>query len=105
MEQMERAGHARVHVPTLSRYIQQHVLGRCGQAVTRLVESGLVEWPAFSGDDTDICEWWLVSDELADRLREAHLPVLRFGELNMWGRTSVGTDMSEDLELVGAVRG
>lgn len=96
------ATHAAPHA--VSGYIRRHVFGRCGQAVTRLAEAGLVEWPAQAGSEAEVNEWWLVSDPLATRLREAGVPVLRFGELNMWGRSAAGTELREDLQLASAMR-
>jgi hypothetical protein len=84
-----------------SALLREHLLGRCGQVVTRLAEAGLVDWPVLPESEREIREWWLVSDELAARLRAAGLPVLRFGELNMWGRASTDRDLAEDFELIG----
>jgi hypothetical protein len=105
MERTEREGRNGVHVPSVARYLQQHVLGRCGRAVTQLAAAGLIEWPALQDGEREVHEWWLVSDELAGRLERAGQPVLRFGELNMWGRGTAGGELREDLDLAGALRG
>ncbi len=88
---------------TITKYIEDHVLCRCGQAVTRLAEAGLIEWPPVPNSEVEINEWWLVTDALAAKLRAAQLPVIRFGELNMWGRSSTAPHLHDDLELVGAI--
>lgn len=88
---------------TITKYIEDNVLCRCGQAVTRLAESGLIEWPPVPNSEVEINEWWLVTDALAAKLRAAQLPVIRFGELNLWGRSSTAPHLQDDLELVGAI--
>jgi hypothetical protein len=84
--------------------VQRHVFTRCGQAVTRLAEAGLVPWPVVPDSEREVGEWWLVSDDLAGRLRGAGHPVLRFGELNLWGRASGGAPQ-DDPELKALLRG
>lgn len=83
--------------------LRQHVFGRCGQVVSRLAEAGLIRWPVQAASEEEVCEWWLVSDALAPRLREAGMPVLHFGELNMWGRSAAGTDLHDDMPLAAAL--
>ena len=90
-------------VPALKRYVGKHVYGRCGQAVTRLAEAGLVPRPELPSSEDESHEWWLVSAELAQHLRAAGLPVLQFGELHMWGRYASGGALEDDEELVAAV--
>ena len=87
----------------LKRYIAKHVYGHCGQAVSRLVEAGLVPRPELASSEDEIHEWWLVSADLAARLRKAGLPVLQFAELHMWGRYASGGALEDDEELVAAV--
>lgn len=87
----------------LKEYLGRHVFGRCGQAVSRLAEAGLVPRPELPSSEDQIHEWWLVSAELADRLHAAGLPVLQFGELRMWGRYSRGGALEDDEELIAAV--
>ena len=94
---------AATHPASAVRYIRRHVFGRCGHAVSQLAEAGLVEWPAQAGSEVEVGEWWLVSDELATRLRETGVPVLRFAELNMWGRSAAGTELRDDLQLADAM--
>lgn len=85
------------------QYIEQHVFCRCGQAVSRLAEEGIVDRTAFPSSETEVNEWWLVSTELAERLKAARLPVVQFGELSMWGRTGCSRTLSDDVELIGAI--
>ena len=101
LDVQERAGQSPVHALTAARYIQQNVLAPCGDAVSRLVRAGLVEYP---GDGGMLNEWWLVSDDLARRLTHAGMTVLHLGELNMWGRSTRASGLREDLELAGALR-
>jgi len=88
---------------TIAQSIKDNVLCRCGQAVTRLAESGLIQWPVLANSEQEVNEWWLVTDALAAGLRAAQQPVIRFGELNMWGRSSTSPDLSGDPVLVGAI--
>ena len=97
----ERAGQSPVHALTAARYIQQNVLASCGDAVSRLVRAGVIEYPEDAGL---LNEWWLVSDDLARRLAQAGMTVLHLGELNMWGRSTRASGLREDLELAGALR-
>ena len=101
LDVQERAGQSPVHALTAARYIQQNVLAPCGDAVSRLVRAGLVDYPEDAGTLND---WWLVSDDLARRLTRAGMTVLRLGELNMWGRSARTSGLREDLELAGALR-
>jgi hypothetical protein len=87
----------------LKEYLSRHVFGRCGQAVSRLAEAGLVPRPELASSEDQIHEWWLVSAELAERLHAAGLPVLQFAELHMWGRFSSGGALEDDAELIAAV--
>lgn len=87
----------------LQRYIAGNVFGRCGQAVSRLAESGLVPRPEMPDSETEVREWWLVSPQLARALHAAGQPVLQFCELHMWGRAQVGP-LDEDSDLAAAAR-
>lgn len=106
---MESGNHterdAAARARTVARYIRRNVLCRCGQAVTCLAEAGLIQWPVQFESEFEVNEWWLVSDELAERLRSAGVPVLRFGELNMWGRSAAGTPLRDDAQLASAIPG
>lgn len=86
-----------------AQYIQSHVHGRCGQAVSRLAEAGLLPTPQLLTSEIEIHEWWLVSPELADKLRRARQAVVEFGELKMWGRGAAGTPLVDDLDLLDAI--
>lgn len=83
-----------------SLFIRNNVLCRCGQAVTRLAQASLLEWPVECASESEVNQWWLVTDALASRLRAASQPVIRFGELNMWGRSSTSTKLEDDPELL-----
>lgn len=86
----------------LQRYIAENVYCRCGQAVTRLAESGLLARPALPDSETEIREWWLVSPFAALALRDAGQPVVQFCELYMWGRTQAPGPLEDDPELARA---
>jgi hypothetical protein len=58
-----------------STLVGRHVLHRCGQAVSHLVEAGLVPRPHVQGSEQEVREWWLVAPELGERLSAAGLPV------------------------------
>ncbi|MDE2401833.1 MAG: hypothetical protein KGL90_09230 [Burkholderiales bacterium] len=90
-------------MPSTTQYLKDHVFCRCGQAVSQLVESGLVGRPELISSEVEIGEWWLVSAELADTLRAAGLPMLQFGELNMWGRSAAKTPLKDDIDLINAI--
>jgi hypothetical protein len=87
----------------IGRYIEQHVYCRCGQAVSGLVAAELVARPEMPSSEPEVREWWLVSPELADKLRAAQQPVLRFHELNMWGRAATGAALEDDEDLAAAI--
>jgi hypothetical protein len=86
-----------------ARYLKDHVYFRCGQAVSRLCEAGLLARPELASSETEIGEWWLVSPELAGRLQAAGLPVLRFYELHLWGRSASGSPLTDDVDLRAAL--
>jgi hypothetical protein len=89
----------------LQLYIAQNVFGRCGHAVTRLVEAGLVPRPQLPDSETEVREWWLVSPQAAHALRQAGQPVLQFCELYLWGRTQArGVPLEDDPALASAAR-
>jgi len=44
----------------------------------------------------DISEWWLVSDWLADKLREFEQPLLDMEYGTWWGRTCTGQAIKMD---------
>jgi hypothetical protein len=85
-------------------YLKDNLYFRCGHAVSRLCEAGLVDRPELASSETEVHEWWLVSDDLAGRLQRAGLPVLNFYELHMWGRAAPRGNVAEDLDLLGALR-
>ncbi len=85
---------------SVRRYIESNVFCRCGRAVSRLVGSGLVSRPEMSSSEIEIYEWWLVSANLAGKLRTAGLPIIEFAELYMWGRTTAGVPLVSDPSLV-----
>jgi hypothetical protein len=90
-------------VSAIGRYLQQHVYSRCGQAVSRLVAAELVARPEMPSSEPEVREWWLVSPELAEKLRAAQQPVLQFHELNMWGRAATGVALEDDEDLAAAI--
>jgi hypothetical protein len=85
------------------QYLKDNLYFRCGHAVSRLCEAGLVERPQLSSSENEVHEWWLVSADLAQRLQQVGLPVLTFYELHMWGRASPRGNVAEDLDLLGAL--
>lgn len=85
------------------QYIERNVFGRCGQVVSRLVEAQLIPRPEMPSSESEIYEWWLVSPDLAERLRARRMPVLQFLELNLWGRTSTGVPLAEDAVLLAVL--
>lgn len=80
----------------VQRYIAENVFSRCGQAVTRLCEAGLLERPQLADSETEVREWWLVSPPAARALAAAGEPVLQFCELHLWGRTQARSTALED---------
>ena len=88
---------------TIGRYVKQHVYGRCGQAVSRLAAAQLVSRPELPTSEAEVHEWWLVSPELAEKLRATQQPVLSFYELNMWGRAVTGAPLEDDEDLAAAI--
>ncbi len=90
-------------VSGIKRYIKENVYSRCGQAVSRLAAAELIPRPEMATSESEIHEWWLVSPELAAKLRAAGLPVLQFGELHMWGRGATGIGLEDDEELIAAI--
>ena len=87
----------------IRKYVRENVYGRCGQAVSRLVASELMPRPEMPTSESEVHEWWLVSPDLAAKLRAARSPVLQFCELHMWGREATGTALEEDEELMAAI--
>ena len=88
---------------TVRKYVRDNVFGRCGQAVSRLVASELVARPEMPTSESEVHEWWLVSVDLAAKLRAARSPVLQFSELHMWGREATGTALEDDEALMAAI--
>jgi len=88
---------------SIKKYIKENVFCRCGQAVSLLATSQLVPRPELATSESEIYEWWLVSPDLAAKLRAARLPVLQFGELNMWGRTTTGVPLEDDVLVIAAL--
>ena len=88
---------------TVRKYIKENVFSRCGQAVSRLAASGLIPRPEMPTSEAEVHEWWLVSADLAARLRGERLPVLQFGELHMWGRGATGVPLEDDEELIADI--
>lgn len=86
-----------------AQYIRENVFFRCGHAVSRLCDAGLLARPELPSSELEIHEWWLVSAELAARLETAGLPVLRFHEMNLWGRGGAQGELKDDLELRAAL--
>lgn len=88
----------------LQKYIAENVFCRCGQAVTRLTESGLLPRPEMPDSETEVHEWWLVSPLAARGLRAEGQPVLQFCELFMWGRTQAPGPLEHDPALARAAQ-
>jgi hypothetical protein len=88
----------------VKRYIAQNVFSRCGQAVTRLAEAGLIPRPEMPDSELEVHEWWLVSPQAGRALREAGEPVVEFCELFMWGRTRAPGPLEEDAALAHAAQ-
>jgi hypothetical protein len=90
-------------MPVTVPYLQKHVFCRCGQAVSGLAESTLTARPQQPRGETLTKEWWIVSAELAILLRAVGSPVLRFGDMHLWGRSTPGLPLQDDLQLLGAI--
>lgn len=88
----------------LREYVRDNVFCRCGKAVSRLVESGLLERPVLPDSETEVHEWWLVSPLAARALRESGEPVLQFCELYLWGRTHAPGAVQNDPALAEAAQ-
>lgn len=88
---------------TAKQFINDNVLCRCGQAVSLLAQAGLLKWPGDVSSESEVNQWWMVTDALADRLKRCSQPVIRFGELNMWGRSSTSASLEDDADLLRAV--
>lgn len=88
----------------IRKYIRENVFSRCGQAVSRLAASNLIPRPEMPTSEAEVHEWWLVSPDLAAKLRAERLPVLQFGELHMWGRAATGVALEDDEELIAAIQ-
>ena len=65
--------------------------------------SELIPRPEMPTSESEVHEWWLVSPDLAAKLRAARSPVLQFCELHMWGREASGTALEDDEELMAAI--
>lgn len=87
----------------IRKYIKDNVFCRCGRAVSRLVESELIARPDVPSSEVEVREWWLVSADLAARLRARLCPVVQFHELWMWGREATGIELEDDRELIAAI--
>jgi hypothetical protein len=87
----------------INKYIAENVFCRCGQVVSTLVAAGLMQRPEMATSESEIYEWWLVSPDLADKLRARRAPVVQFCELNMWGRTRTGVPLTEDQTLLASI--
>jgi hypothetical protein len=90
-------------VSAVVKYIKENVFCRCGQAVSRLAASDLIPRPEMPTSEAEVHEWWLVSPDLAAKLRAERLPVLQFGELHMWGRGATGVALEDDEDLLAAI--
>lgn len=87
----------------IRKYIKENVYGRCGQAVTALAEGGLIPRPEVPSSEVEVREWWLVSADLAAKLRAKRCPVIQFFELYMWGREATGIGLEDDRDLLAAI--
>lgn len=54
----------------------------------------------FEPEYKEVFEWWLVTDYLADKLREIEEPVLVVDDFTIWGRTCTG----QAIELDGTIQ-
>ena len=90
-------------MPATVQYLQKHVFCRCGQAVSGLADSALTTRPQRPRSEALTKEWWIVSAELALKLRAAGSPVLRFGDMHLWGRSTPRLPLQDDLQLLGAI--
>ncbi|MEW6100177.1 MAG: hypothetical protein AB1666_13395 [Pseudomonadota bacterium] len=88
---------------TVSGFVKQHVFCRCDRAVSAMAGVSLIVRPEGLDSEREINEWWLVSGELAARLRSAGLPVVQLEELSFWGRFATGDALAEDPDLLGAL--
>lgn len=89
----------------IRKYIRENVFQRCGQALSRLAAADLVPRPEMPSSEREIHEWWLVSAELAEKLRKEGEPVLQLCELHMWGRANTGVPLEEDGTLLESLAG
>ena len=68
-----------------------------------MAASQLIPRPEMPTSASEVHEWWLVSPDLAAKLRAERSPVIQFCELNMWGREATGTALEDDEELLAAI--
>lgn len=88
---------------TLQQYLRENIFCRCEHLVLRLVASNLLPQHEIFPGEYEIPEWWLVSRDLASRLRAAEQPVLGFTELHIWGRSATGLPFEDDIDLIAAI--
>lgn len=95
------------------KYMEANIYGHTNRLMEQLMESGAIEpigsWSYEGEDDSegrDILTWWVVSEDLASRLKKAGYCVVDYEEeIYFWGCTSTGqafysqADLMKDLML------
>lgn len=83
-------------------YLNKHIYGNANRLAEHFRETGALDvsgywhYPDEEEDDygREIMSWWIVSDNMAHRLRKAGYCVLDYEEeIYLWGRTSHGIAM------------
>lgn len=92
-------------------YLNVHLFGCVNWLVKHLSETNGIDAPAYwqYDDDSDdygmeICSWWIVSSNMASRLKKAGYCIVDFEEeVYFWGRTSHGIRISQEESLMEAI--
>jgi len=89
-------------------YLHAHLYGCVNDLVAHLGKTGVLEVPAWwdyqDSPEREIFSWWLVSDNMARRLKEAGYCILDFEEeIYLWGRTTHGIAIWSDASVMKAL--
>lgn len=67
-------------------FLSEHVYKNQTYLVSTLIDKGIIRFE----EDTDVYEWWVVSSDFADFVKEVGGVVLETDYSTWWGRTTTG---------------
>lgn len=116
---MEQYDEYQMYRQQLSTWLDKHIFSYGGELFNELINKGVISWDdienlyeelnpnyyeskedfleAYNNQEPqEVMQWYIVSDEGYEKFKKVGYPVVKFKELNFYGRTAYGQSIEMD---------